>query len=199
MDRQALARLGTEARGLLRVDPPHTWVTGDVAVAVDLATHEQVLRAALTASPGPGRGPWRRTAAAGPVPITPRRCSTPGRSGLDAGPSDEEAASALVRLYLTKGCRPSRRTDVTVAGAHARRPARRPRSRRPGKLRRPGRGRTRTGGTTAPGRRSAGAEARLRLAHLSVPTLTQLRTLAERGARQERWVQFTYMNRWSGS
>ncbi len=144
MARQALGRLGPEARNLLRADPAQMWVAIDVVVAVDLDAHEQALRAALTATPslerdhslvqalGVGGTPleeepdaeWAarvrerieslrqdarlelaRDRLRGAGRTHPEEVLHAWKDCFDADPSDEEAASALMRLYMAQGRR----------------------------------------------------------------------------------------------
>ncbi len=50
--RDALSPLGDVAAGLLRADRAHIWVSEDVPLNIDLVTHEEALRSALSMEPG---------------------------------------------------------------------------------------------------------------------------------------------------
>ena len=50
--RVALSPLGDVASGLLRADRAHIWVHEDIPLDIDLVTHEEALRSALSMEPG---------------------------------------------------------------------------------------------------------------------------------------------------
>jgi class 3 adenylate cyclase/tetratricopeptide (TPR) repeat protein len=145
MARLVLGQLGPEAAGLLCADRAQIWAAPDVAIDVDLDTHEQALRQALTAPPGPGRDSSLVDAlSSGGVPLEdepdaewaarvrerveylrqearlalardrsrgvgrahPEEVLWAWQACLEADPTDEEAAAALVRLYAAQGRRP---------------------------------------------------------------------------------------------
>jgi DNA-binding SARP family transcriptional activator len=52
MAREALSLLGEEASGLLRADRGQIWVPSDLAIDIDLESHQKALRSALSMGPG---------------------------------------------------------------------------------------------------------------------------------------------------
>ena len=146
MARLALKELGPQAAGLLCADPSQIWADPAVALAVDLDAHEEALRAALQASPGPGRdvslvevlstggapledepeAEWAarvrervqylrqearlelaRDRFRGVGRARPEEVLQAWQACLEADPTDEEAAAALMQLYVAHGRRPA--------------------------------------------------------------------------------------------